>query len=179
MLKDLFSSTSLVLLVIMCIFSLCKAQCPAELDGLANTVYTPSMGCVWAEPDQSQRYATYNQALVRCKEILGEEARVAEILSEDDQATVVSVMKEAESMFISQIVSYWWSGLNDVDDDGVWEWVESGEAEYANWNDQAVPEHKSFNCMQLLSGTVYEGEWMTILCGEDNYTSALSLCQLN
>ena len=54
-----------------------------------------------------------------------------------------------------------------------------GEAEYANWNDQAVPEHKSFNCMQLLSGTVYEGEWMTILCGEDNYTSALSLCQLN
>ena len=59
------------------------------------------------------------------REILGEEARVAEILSEEDQATVVSVMKEAESMFISQIVSYWWSGLNDVDDDGVWEWVES------------------------------------------------------
>ena len=50
---------------------------------------------------------------------------MAEILSEEDQATVVSVMKEAESMFISQIVSYWWSGLNDVDDDGVWEWVES------------------------------------------------------
>eukprot|EP00092_Neocalanus_flemingeri_P019349 GFUD01020958.1.p1 GENE.GFUD01020958.1~~GFUD01020958.1.p1 ORF type:complete len:185 (+),score=55.92 GFUD01020958.1:78-557(+) len=158
---------------------MCKAQCPAELDGMANVIFTPSMGCVWADPDDADRYSSYEEALGRCKEILGGGARLAEILSAEDQAAVVEVMAAAESMFVNANVelSYWWSGLKDADDDAVWDWAESGPAEYTNWSERAVPEHADFNCMQLLSGTTYGGEWMTFLCGDD-YINTHPLCQL-
>ena len=48
-------------------------------------------------------------------------------MSPKDQETVVTVMKAAESLFVNANaeLSYWWSGLRDENDDGVWEWVES------------------------------------------------------
>jgi len=135
------------------------------------------MGCVYADADQEDRYDNYDKALGRCKEIMGGGAILAEILSEDDQATVIEAMIAAEATFEDAEFSYWWSGLRDDDDDGEWLWVENGPEIYTNWNKNAVPSHTSFNCMQLLSGSKHGGEWMTFLCG-DNYINTHPLCQL-
>ena len=60
------------------------------------------------------------------RDIFGEKARLAEILSEDDQATVLGVMLEAEKVVTENPeLTYWFSGLRDEDDDGVWEWANS------------------------------------------------------
>ena len=55
---------------------------------------------------------------------MGGGAILAEILSEEDQATVVEVMIAAETEFAEAEFSYWWSGLRDDNDDGEWLWVE-------------------------------------------------------
>ena len=52
-----------------------------------------------------------------------------------------------------------------------------GPVDYTNWNPRAVPNHASFNCMQLLSATGSQGQWMTFLCGDD-YINTHPLCQL-
>ena len=60
------------------------------------------------------------------REILGEKARVAEILSAEDQATVLEIMTLAEAEITENPeLSYWWSGFRDENDDGQWEWVKS------------------------------------------------------
>ena len=51
------------------------------------------------------------------------------------------------------------------------------EAEYTNWHPAAVPDAPGVNCMQLLSATVYDGQWMTYEC-EDNYLNVHAVCQL-
>merc|ERR1712215_78553 len=125
------------------------AKCP---EGLPPNTFTEtdSMGCVFAESDETQRYDTYDKALARCKEVLGSSAILAEVLSEEDN------------------------------DDGVWTWKSNGDIPaggYTHWHPAAVPEHSSFNCMQFLSGTNYEAQWMTFLCIDD-YNNTHPLCQL-
>ena len=56
---------------------------------------------------------------------MGGGAILAEILSEEDQATVIEAMIAAETTFEDAEFSYWWSGLRDDNDDGEWLWVES------------------------------------------------------
>ena len=83
-----------------------------------------------------------------------------EIQSAEDQELAVQVMKAAESMFtVGEVeLSYWWSGLRDDDDDKVWIWSGSNTSlTYTNWHPSAVPEVEDYNCMQFLSGTVFEG----------------------
>ena len=53
----------------------------------------------------------------------------------------------------TECLTWWWSGLTDMDDDGIWEWPESGVANYTDWHMAAVPNLDNFNCMQLLSAT--------------------------
>ena len=91
-------------------------------------------------------------------------------------------------------LSYWWSGLRDDDDDGVWIWSGSNTPlSYSDWHPAAVPDVEQFNCMQFLSGTVYEGfngfiiiiftnlvnvgQWMTYNCYDD-FLNTHALCQL-
>ena len=31
--------------------------------------------------------------------------------------------QEAEKLFADPVLSYWWSGLQDPDNDGVWTWM--------------------------------------------------------
>eukprot|EP00092_Neocalanus_flemingeri_P036944 GFUD01040218.1.p1 GENE.GFUD01040218.1~~GFUD01040218.1.p1 ORF type:complete len:191 (-),score=34.31 GFUD01040218.1:91-615(-) len=168
---------SLVLLLSTSTFV--RAACPPELENMPNAVFSQSMGCVYADADMEDRYDTYERALFRCKEIMGGRAILAEIGSASDQKTVLEAMLAAEATFDPENLnfSYWWSGLRDDDDDGEWIWVENGPAIYTNWNARAVPNHSSFNCMQLLSATNHGGEWMTFLCG-DNYINTHPLCQL-
>merc|ERR1711892_1385794 len=110
-------------------------ECDGSTEGEPFYGYSESMGCVYAEP--SNRYDTYDQALMHCKEIFGDEARLVEIHSQEDQDLVVSVMLEAEATITEDPeISYWFSGLRDDDDDSVWEWVNSGAATY----------HTDFNC---------------------------------
>ena len=50
------------------------------------------------------------------------------------------------------------------------------DAEYYNWDQQATPNITGWNCMQMLSGTYYDGLWMTYECqGQGN---SHALCQL-
>merc|ERR1712189_21674 len=64
---------------------------------LGQPFYTSSeaMGCVYAEP--TNRYDNHDEALRHCREIFGEGAQLAEILSAEDQNTVNEVMLEAEA----------------------------------------------------------------------------------
>ena len=48
---------------------------------------------------------------------------------------------------------------------------------YSDWHPSATPDHQGFNCMQLLSGTFYEGQWMTFECYDD-FIDTHALCQL-
>jgi hypothetical protein len=75
-------------------------------------------------------------------------------------------------------LSYWWTGLRDEDDDKQWVWETSGDPmTYSDWHPSAAPDHNGFNCMQLLSGTFYEGQWMTFECYDD-FIDTHALCQL-
>ena len=66
---------------------------------------------------------------------MGDEGRLIEILSEEDQELAVALMKATEATFsIETDLAYWWSGLKDDDDDGQWFWAGSnnhqGELEW-------------------------------------------------
>lgn len=113
------------------------------------------------------------------KKVLGPNGRLAEILSAEDQKLTTSVIKRAESMFEFQDpkLSYWWSGLKDEDDDGVWSWENSGIATYTNWHPSAKPQINGYNCMQFLSGTHFDAKWMNFQC-TDTYISTRPICQL-
>ena len=50
-------------------------------------------------------------------------------------------------------------------------------AEYTNWHPVAAPDADGVNCMQMLSGTFYDGLWMTYAC-QDSYVNTHALCQL-
>ena len=76
---------------------------------------------------------------------MGNDTVLAEALSEDQHDLLVSLMKvtmimwhpiyklniqcscdiskEAEKLFADPVLSYWWSGLQDPDNDGVWTWM--------------------------------------------------------
>ena len=100
------------------------------------------------------------------RDVFGPEGRLIEIHSAEDQELAVVVMKAAESMFTvgEPELSYWWSGLRDDDDDGVWIWAGSNTPmTYSDWHPAAVPDVEDFNCMQFLSGTAYEGEIQLLL----------------
>ena len=60
------------------------------------------------------------------REIFGDEAQLAEILSPDDQKTVLPIMLAAEATVTENPeISYWFTGLRDDNDDGVWDWEHS------------------------------------------------------
>ena len=42
-------------------------QCPDGLADLPNTAFSPSTGCIWAEPDESQMSGNYEKAVARCR----------------------------------------------------------------------------------------------------------------
>ena len=48
---------------------------------------------------------------------------------------------------------------------------------YTNWHPLATPEAAGVNCMQLLSGTFFAGQWMTFAC-QDDFIDTHALCQL-
>ena len=128
--------------------------------------------------------------------MFGPEGRLIEIVSDDDQSLALQVIRAAEASFTinDPEYSYWISGLRDLDDDGTWTWTGSKiilkksnrkqkillggrEAVYTNWHPAAVPELRGKNCMQLLSGTALDGQWMTYEC-INNYINTHALCQL-
>ena len=56
------------------------------------------------------------------RNIFGEKAILAEILSQEDQDLVQPIMRAAEATTASPKLTFWFSGLKDEDDDGDWEW---------------------------------------------------------
>merc|ERR1719471_2163731 len=169
------SPSSLLLLFLSTVWA---DPCPTNLY-LPFSIYSDSMGCVFA--DIYHIYDRYDEALGKCKEVFGEKARLVEILSEEDQEFILPLMKAAEEYFYpnldTECLTWWWSGLTDMDDDGIWEWPESGVANYTNWHMAAVPNLDNFNCMQLLSATCGDGKWMTYQCS-DAYINTHPICQL-
>lgn len=151
--------------------------CPSNLY-LPFSLYTDSMGCVFADP--YDKYEKYSLALNRCREIFGPRGRLVEIHSLEDQQAILPIMQDAEDTFYDEedvCISWWWTGLTDMNDDGIWEWPEGGSANFTYWHDAAVPEMQNYNCMQLLSATCYDGRWMTFQCS-DAFINTHPICQL-
>merc|ERR1719244_1840832 len=70
-------------------------SCPDSLSDLKGvSSESDSMGCLFAS--NSHHFDTYDKALGHCKELLGAEASLVEILSEKDQQQVLDLIKEAE-----------------------------------------------------------------------------------
>ena len=44
-----------------------SAECPDYAQGLLNTAWSESTGCIWADADESNNYENFDQALERCK----------------------------------------------------------------------------------------------------------------
>ena len=43
-----------------------SAECPDYANGLLNTAWSESLGCIWADADETH-LDNYDQALARCK----------------------------------------------------------------------------------------------------------------
>merc|ERR1712066_574434 len=63
--------------------------CPSNIF-LPFSVYTESMGCVYADP--YDKFEAYEPALNRGREVLGSEARLVEVTSLEDQHTILPIM---------------------------------------------------------------------------------------
>merc|ERR1711973_164684 len=168
-----------IFLAFFCFTFVAADECPKNITNLAYSAYDPVMGCLYADPSEEDMFDTYQKALDHCKKILGNESVLVEVYSKEEQDLVVSLMVEAEKNFMSPELSYWWSGLKDDNDDGIWHWAYSGlTANFTFWNDAAVPEFEGgFNCMQFLSATAFGGEWMTFECS-NNFIQVHPFCQL-
>ena len=58
--------------------------------------------------------------------LMGDEGRLIEILSAEDQELAMELMRVTEATFsIETDLVYWWSGLKDENDDGQWVWAGS------------------------------------------------------
>merc|ERR1719370_448081 len=68
-------------------------------DGTGAYSETANMGCLFADGEEDQIFDKYEKALGRCQQLLGDNARLAEILSAEDQAEATKVMKQAEARF--------------------------------------------------------------------------------
>ena len=44
-----------------------SAECPDYATGLLNAAWSESMGCIWADAEESHNYDNYDQALARCR----------------------------------------------------------------------------------------------------------------
>ena len=44
-----------------------SAECPDYAQGLLNTAWSESTGCIWADADESNNYENFDQAVERCK----------------------------------------------------------------------------------------------------------------
>jgi len=159
--------------------------CPDGLSTICTncSFYHEDMGCLYADPSEEDKYDNYGQALQACRNIMGNKSVLAEALNEEQQNILASLMKEAEKYFMDPVLSYWMSGLQrDGDDAPSWTWAHSGQKvppSYSDWNEAAVPNitgHR-LNCMQYLSGTAFDGEWMTFDCSND-FIQVHPLCQL-
>ena len=132
------------------------------------------------------------------RDVFGPEGRLIEITSAEVQELAVEVIRAAEESFTigDPELAYWWTGLRDEDDDGQWVWETSKmivmsvkwfvlshliaggtPVDFSFWHPSAATDHDGFNCMQLLSGTFYDGQWMTFECYDD-FIDTHALCQL-
>ena len=62
------------------------------------------------------------------REVFGSEGRLIEILNEEDQEVAVELIRAVEALLLDisyQSIFYWWTGLQDADDDRVWTWIGS------------------------------------------------------
>ena len=105
--------------------ALCQAN-TNETEGVF--MYDGELGCIWA--DTFTRNDNKTNAYGRCKEVFGPLGQLIEILTEDHQNRVVDFIKEVETNIHENHVGqredyYWWTGLEDIEDNGHWIWTES------------------------------------------------------
>merc|ERR1712179_161200 len=171
---DTVMLTFLLLLTVSITYS--HGACP-NITHIGTSAWSAGTGCLFADTNEVHRYDTYDKAVGLCREVFGPTGRLAEILSKEEQDLATTVMRAGEEMLSDPKLSYWWSGLKDSNDDRTWEWENSGTAVYTNWHKDALPEVHAYDCMQFLSGTYYQGQWMNFQC-YDNFISTRPLCQL-
>merc|ERR1712002_517342 len=169
---------SMFTLFIVCFISLLAkslgTSCPESITGLDGAyIEDPSVGCLFADGEEGQQFDQIDKALNRCRELMGANARLVEVLSAEDQGLAQAVMAEAEGNFEWEDpkFSYWWSGLQDVNDDGIWIWPNGGPAVYTNWYDGARPNVTGYNCMQFMSASFFSATWTNLAC-TNNFISS-------
>merc|ERR1711976_318036 len=162
----------------LAIFGVVAAEkCPANVTDLPYTTYHDELGCVFADP--YERFDNFDRAQMHCKNRLGDNAVLVEVLTEEHQNVVINVTKEAEKVMEDPELVWWWSSLRDVNDDGIWHWFYSNSTidNYNNWNQVAVPNATNLDCMQFLSGTFFGAQCMTFECSND-FINTNPVCML-
>ena len=61
------SSLYKMILVTALMIGTASAACPDYAQGLLNTAWSETTGCIWADADESNNYDNFDQALARCK----------------------------------------------------------------------------------------------------------------
>lgn len=94
---------------------------------------------------------------------------LASIHSDTDQTEAYSLMKNNSHNFA-------WIGFNDIEINGIYEWVDSSSVDYTNWHSTEPQNMANENCTSLY-GT-YSGNWIDIACNGSNAISSW-LCNVN
>ena len=105
--------------------ALCQAN-TNETEGIFT--YDGELGCMWA--DTVTRNDNKTLAYDKCKRVFGPLGQLIEIFTEDHQNIVVDFIKDVETSIHENHAGvkedyYWWTGLEDIEDNGHWIWTES------------------------------------------------------
>jgi hypothetical protein len=81
-------------------------------------------------------------------------------------ATLVTIDDGSENGFVRQQADAagggdWWTGMNDRDDEGEWEWVSGSSAGYRNWGDREPNNFANEDCGSMRP----DARWNDSDCG--------------
>merc|ERR1712080_653195 len=98
------SMWGLVLLLSPVFLTGTQGQCPDTVNNRTGVSdWSLDTGCIFADINEKERYDTYERALGLCREALGPNGRLAEILSAEDQKFTTNVIKRRRVCLSSRI----------------------------------------------------------------------------
>ncbi|KAM4692595.1 C-type mannose receptor 2 [Rhinophrynus dorsalis] len=109
-----------------------------------------SPSCYWL----GDKPVTYNEAAKACSDRM---ARLVTVQNRFDQAYVNSLLYGADG-------SYYWTGLQDLNQTGVFRWLDGDEVVYTHWN-RDQPGYERGGCVVLATGRSL-GLWEVKDCSE-------------
>ena len=100
-----------------------------------------------------------------------------------DSYTLVTINDSSEQSWVEGVASglssshWWWIGLNDLDNEGSFQWESGSSSGYTNWAGGQPDNYNGLEDCAHIYGT--SGTWNDLPCGNDNWygTHLHSVCE--